>query len=417
MEGTSHPDVTLLRRIRSLSRFDDRQLQDLGRGLRVETAAPGQCLLELGSSENFSLYLVGGALRAIAHDQKETSYAYAESGELTPIAQLRPSKYRVVADEPARFIRLCTDRLTEFARQQIEDQPDSSVGSFEIDADTERSMFQISLFRDLLDGKLTLPSLPDVAQRIQQAFADNLVTPETVGVIIQSDPVITAKMIMVANSSLYGGRAQIESLQQAVVRLGLETTRKLVMTYAVKELFNSETSAMRAQMHAVWKHSQHVASLCRLLAESLDGFDAEQAQLAGLVHDIGEVAILQYAQHHDALRDNPDQLKAAVGAMRPQVTGMLLEQWNFGAEFVAVGEQCEDWYRNPADRPDLCDLVLIAQYHAMIGTPQQRGLPPIAALPAFAKLGMGDLAIETIIEFLKKSRDKIKSIEAHLGSL
>ncbi len=417
IEHSSHPEISTLRRIRSLSRFDDQQLQHLAASLQIETAEPGQCLIELGSCEKFSLYLIEGALRATAHDQREARFVYDDSGELLPIAQIRPSVYRVVVDESARFIRLDSDQLTEFARREIEDESAADIELVEFDSTTEQSMFQVQLFTDLLDGNLKLPSLPDVAQRIQQAFADNLVTPQTVGVIIQSDPVMTAKMIMVANSPLYGGRAQIDSLQQAVVRLGLENTRKLVMTYAVKELFDSKTTDMRAHMHAVWKHSQHVASLCRLLAESLDGFDPEQAQLAGLVHDIGEVAILQYAQNQDEMRDNPATLLAAVKALRPQITGMMLQQWNFGPEFVTAGEECEEWFRNPADQADMCDLVLIAQYHAMIGTPLQKALPPIAALPAFAKLGMGDLAIEQILEFMKKSRDKIKMIEAHLGSL
>jgi len=417
MPGTSHPDITSLRRIRSLSQFNDQQLENLAKSLQIEAADPGQCLIDLGSCEKFSLFLVEGALRAITHDQQETRISYTDDGELFPIAQTRPSMYRVVADAPVRFFRLYSDQLADFARHEIEAEPGADVGLVEIDQDSEQSMFQIQLFKDLLAGDLKLPSLPDVAQRIQQAFADNLVTAETVGVIIQSDPVITAKMIMVANSALYAGRVQIESLQQAVVRLGLENTRKLVMAYAVSELFRSETSAMKAHMRAVWKHSQHVASLCRLLAAQLDGFDAEQAQLAGLVHDIGEVAILQYAQQNEELRDNPEKLLEAVKSMRPKITGMLLEQWNFGPEFVSVGEESEEWFRNPTDQPDLCDLVLIAQYHAMIGTPQQRSLPPIAALPAFAKLGMGNLAIEQIIEFIKKSRDKIKLIESHLGSL
>jgi len=417
MPGTSHPDIASLRRIRSLSQFNEQQLENLAANLQVETAGPGQCLIDLGSCEKFSLFLLEGALRAITQDQQETRFVYTDDSELSPIAQIRPSMYRVVADKPVRFFRLYSDQLTGFARHEIEDEPEADIDPFEIDQDTEQSMFTIQLFKDLLTGDLNLPSLPDVARRIQQAFADNLVTAETVGVIIQSDPVITAKMIMVANSALYGGRAPIESLQQAVVRLGLENTRKLVMTYAVKELFNSETSEMRSHMHAVWKHSQHVASLCRLLADRLDGFDVEQAQLAGLVHDIGEVAILQYAQQHEELRDNPEKLLEAVKSMRPQITGMLLEQWKFGPEFISVGQECEEWFRNPGDQPDLCDLVLIAQYHAMIGTPKQRSLPPIAALPAFAKLGMGNLAIEQILEFMKTSRDKIKSIEAHLGSL
>jgi HD-like signal output (HDOD) protein len=415
MVGTSHPDIASLRRIRSLSQFNDQQLETLATSLQIETAGSGQCLIDLGSCEKFSLYLIEGVLRAITHDQQETHFAYADEGELFPIAQVRPSIYRVVADEPVRFFRLYSDQLTDFARHEIEDESD--IDLIEIDEATEQSMFTIRLFKDLLAGDLKLPSLPDVAQRIQQAFADNLVTADTVGVIIQSDPVITAKMIMVANSALYGGRAPIESLQQAVVRLGLENTRKLVMTYVIKDLFDSKTSEMKSHMHAVWKHSQHVASLCRLLAGSLDGFDVEQAQLAGLVHDIGEVAILQYAQQHEELRNNLEKLLEAVKLMRPQITGMLLDEWKFGPEFVTVGQECEDWFRNPADQPDLCDLVLIAQYHSMIGTPRQRSLPPIAVLPAFAKLGMGDLDITQVMEFMKKSRDKIKSIEAHLGSL
>lgn len=417
MQGTNHPDVNSLRRIRSLSQFSDQQLQKLAASLQLETADPGSCLVDLGSCENSSLYLVEGVLRGITHDQQETRFGDNQNGELHPVAPVRPSKYQIVADGPVRFFRLFPDQLAGFARHEIEHRPEAENEPFVIDEATEQSMFRIQLFKDLLGGDLKLPSLPDVAQRIQQAFADNLVTPETVGVIIQSDPVITAKMIMVANSALYGGRAPIESLKQAVVRLGLENTRKLVMTYVVKDLFNSETAEMRVHMQAVWKHSMHVASLCRVLAERLERFDVEQAQLAGLVHDIGEVAILQYAQQNDELRGNPQKLLETVKSMRPQITGMLLQEWNFGSEFVSVGQDCENWFRNPVDQPDLCDLVLIAQYHAMIGTPQQKNLPPIAALPAFAKLGMGELAIEEIIEFLKKSRDKIKSIEAHLGSM
>jgi HD-like signal output (HDOD) protein len=66
---------------------------------------------------------------------------------------------------------------------------------------------------------------------------------------------------MISNSALYGGQASIESLQQAVVRLGLETTRKQVMTYAAKELVQGKTSAMKAHMQKLWKHSQPVSRI------------------------------------------------------------------------------------------------------------------------------------------------------------
>ncbi len=332
-----------------------------------------------------------------------------------PIAQIRPSMYRVLATEPVTYLKIYTNQLTEFA-QRFENN-DAKIEVVETELSDEENALTIQLFQDIVSDNLSLPSLPTVAQRIQKAFADDTVNAESICTIIQADPAITAKLIMTSNSALYGGRASIESLQQAVVRLGLDTTRKQVMTYAAKELFQGKTSAMKKHMQKLWKHSQHVACLSRLIASQLKGFDLEQAQLAGLIHDLGEVAILQYIQENDALTGKPELLLKAVKKLRPQITGMLLNQWGFTSEFVTVGEECEDWFRNPTDKPDLCDLVLIAQYHAYIGSAELQGLPPVPALPAFAKLGMDNLGVQQIIEFLKRSRNEIHAIEASLGAI
>ena len=415
MEGDSHPAVSDLKRIRSLSQFANAQLTSLANELTLQRAVKNECLIELGCTDNYSLYLIAGSLIATAYDGKEIRFEASDDGELSAVAQLRPSMYRVVAVEPVQYLKISASQLTGFA-QQLENS-DGEMDVIEIEQSEEENQLTIQLFQDLISGNLSLPSLPHVAQRIQQAFADDAVSADSICTIIQSDPVITAKLIMIANSALYRGQAQIESLQQAVVRLGFETTRKQVMTYAVKELFQSKTSDMKSHMQTLWKHSQHVACLCRLLANHLKGFDLEQAQLAGLIHDLGEVALLQYAQQHDELRDNPELLLRAVKSLRSQITGMLLNQWNFGPEFVTVGEECEDWFRNPADKPDLCDLVLIAQYHALIDTPEVKNLPPAPTLPAFAKLGMDDLDVKQIIDFLNRSRAEIQAIEAHLGAI
>jgi HD-like signal output (HDOD) protein len=417
MEGNSHPSTKDLQRVRSLSQFGDEQLTSLAAKLPLLQATKNECLVDLGCTENFSLYLVSGNLEATTHDGSQVRFESSDEGELFPVAQLRPSMYRVTASESAQYIKIYSSQLTEFAQRLQSTEVEGEMDVVEIEQTEEENELTIQLFQDLISGNLSLPSLPNVAQRIQQAFADDAVNAESICTIIQSDPAITAKLIMIANSALYRGQAQIESLQQAVVRLGLETTRKQVMTYVVKELFQSKTSDMKTHMQKLWKHSQHVACLCRLMANHLQGFDLEQAQLAGLIHDLGEVAILQYAQQNDELRENPELLLKAVESLRPQITGMLLNQWNFGPEFVTVGEECEDWYRNPADQPDLCDLVLIAQYHAMIGTPEMKKLPPVPTLPAFAKLGMGGLDIKQIVEFLDRSRAEIEAIEAHLGAI
>ena len=58
MLDTTYPDIATLRRIRSLSRFSDQQLEHLATSLQIEAADPGQCLIDLGSCDKFSLYLV-----------------------------------------------------------------------------------------------------------------------------------------------------------------------------------------------------------------------------------------------------------------------------------------------------------------------------------------------------------------------
>ena len=415
MEASVHPAVEDLKRIRSLSQFNDGQLASLANKLRLERATRNECLLDFGCAESFSLYLIEGTLIATARDERENRHESSTGAELLPIAQIRPSIYRVVAERPSQYIKIHADQLAEFAHQL--EGGTESMEVMEIEQSGEENELTIQLFQDLMSGSLKLPSLPDVAHRIQQAFADEAVNAESICDIIHSDPAITAKLIMIANSAFYRGQAQIESLQQAVVRLGLETTRKWVMTYAVKELFQSRNAGMKAQMQKMWKHSQHVASLSRLMASKLKGFDIEQAQLAGLIHDLGEVAILQYAQDNEELISNPELLMQAVKKLRPQITGMLLTQWKFSPDFVTVGEECEDWFRNPGDEPDLCDLVLIAQYHALIGTPEVKQLPPVQSLPAFAKLGMDDLGMDQIVEFLNQSRAEIEAIEANLAAV
>ena len=416
MAGITHPDISDLKRIRSLSQFNNEQLTRLSRKLELQMAGKDVCLLEHGCSDNYDLYLISGAAYATTQDKRVMRCEGSRDGELVPIARLRPSMYRVVTSEPVvHYLKIYSDQLTEFAQRLDNDITDISV--IEIDQSDEENELTIQLFQDLMSGELKLPSLPSVAHRIQQAFADDAVNAEKICTIIQSDPVITAKLIMTANSALYRGQAKIESLQRAVVRLGHETTRKQVLTFAVKELFKGKTSAMKMEMQNLWKHSQHVACMCRLMANRLQGFDVEQAQLAGLIHDLGEVAILQYAQENNELISNRKLLLGAIKKLRSQITGMLLAQWHFGPEFVTVGEECEDWFRNPGDQPDLCDLVLIAQYHTFIGTPAMKQLPPVQTLPAFAKLGMADLDLEQILDFLKSSRNEIEAIEAHLGAI
>ncbi len=403
-----NPDISTLKRLRPLSQFTDEHLQTLANQLQLKTARKKEKLIELGCTDDYSLFVIEGEVTLKARDGKVQELSFDQKQELNPIAQLRPCIYDVIATSQLTYLKIDKHLLTQFAQlmEQGEDVDDISVHMFE--GDVNANSLTMHLYQDLIEDKITLPSLPEVAHKIQQVFNSEDVNADKVAQVLLADPAMTGKLIRVANSALYRGVAQIDTLQAVVVRLGMDTTYKLVMTYAMNELFKSHSEYVSKRMHQLSMHSRKVAAITRVLAENSKKFDPEQAMLAGLVHDLGVIVILNYIDLHNEELSDTQQLEQTIVTMRPQITGMLMQKWNFTDEIIRVAEECEDWFRNPEEEADLCDLVMVAQYHSMMGTPEMKSLPPISTLPAMVKLHMGPTES---IELIKQSREKIAEIE------
>ncbi len=402
------PDISTLKRLRPLSQFTDEQLNTLANQLELKTARKKERLIELGCAEDYSLFVIEGEVTLKARDGKVQQLSFDKTQELNPIAQLRPCMYDVIAASPLSYLKIDKRLLTQFAQlmEQGEGVDDISVHMFEGDADA--NSLTMHLYQDLIEDTIIIPSLPEVAYKIQQVFNSNDANADKVAQVLLTDPVMTGKLIRIANSALYRGVAQIDTLQAAVVRLGMDTIYKLVMTYAMNELFESRSGYVSKRMHQLSTHSRKVAAIAHVLAEKSKKFDPETAMLAGLVHDLGVIVILNYIDLHNEDLSDTQRLEQTIATMRPQITGMLMQKWNFTEEIIHVAEECEDWFRNPGDEADLCDLVMIAQYHSMMGTPEMTLLPPISALPAMGKLHMGP---SESIELIKLSRKRIAEIE------
>jgi HD-like signal output (HDOD) protein len=403
----TQPDVKTLKRFRPLQEFDDAQLQQLANCLHLKSASNKQKLIELGSIEETSLFVLGGEVELVARDGKVKVIKIGPTDTLTPIAQLRPSMYDVIARSPLKYITIDKHMLSDFAQKAESGDEDISVHMIEPD-DATRDL-TIALYQDLVSDKVTLPSLPDVAQKIQVAFARrDLLDFDKLAAIVSTDPAMTGKLIKVSNSPLYQGRVPADTLPVALMRLGMNTTYKLVMAYAVNELFSGGNEAVRNRMQRLWSHSRKTAAISRILAGHLGGFDPDHAMLSGLVNDLGVIVILDYLSRleHEVTRD--EDIEHIIEVMRPQVTGMLMQKWNFSDEMVAVAEECAEWFRNPPGQADLCDLVLVARYHAMLGEPGVHPLPPAAKMPAMVKLG---LKPQDSIDLIKQSQAEIAEIE------
>ncbi len=214
------------------------------------------------------------------------------------------------------------------------------------------------------ENTLSLPSLPQVAFRLKQALQEPDITiPEIVN-IVQFDATIVAKLIQVSNSVFYAAEAPITNCHNAVIRLGLDATRRVVMGISVKQLFQCQNQQLMAMMKTNWRNSIYLSSLCYILAKESKTVNPEDALLAGLICDIGKIPVFNFAEQQ--LDYPPDllELKTALPFLSPPVGTLMLHNLDFPADLVNIPKFAEDWfYESGEDNLTLIDVVILAKLH------------------------------------------------------
>ena len=402
---TNSPTLTTLRRLRPLEEFDHKQLLALAQQLDQRTADKNECILELGSTLDSHLFILYGEVKLTSSEGDITTITINEEQTINPIAQLRPSLYNVTATQLTHYVFIPKTLLNAYSLLDNPTEENITLEVEESNSITDNLIFTIG--QDILCDKLSLPSLPAIALKIQRAFHDDMSNINNIAEILISDPAITAKLIKIANSMVYQGEAPADTLQSAIIRLGLNATYRQVMAFAVHDVFHVNSPFLQQQMACLWAHSRKVAAISYVLAEQTQRFDPELAMLAGLIHDLGVMVILEYIEGNNIDTEGIN-IHHIIHILRPTITSMLMKKWNFPADIIMVAAQCEEWFRNETHEADLCDLVMIAQYHSFIGTDNMQKLPPITTMPALKKL---NLNAKESIELVKNSRDKIHQLE------
>ncbi|MFE8072743.1 HDOD domain-containing protein [Marinobacteraceae bacterium S3BR75-40.1] len=396
-----------LRAYRPLSRLTEDQRVLLASRGEQRALRPGQRLIEPGTQDGRVYFLLEGALDITDSDGACQRIKAATPAGLVAIAA-RPSRPQtVVAGSAARVLAVEQDillRLLQGAPVEPVNQPKSS-GMDVIDPGYGVLMrFQT----DLQANRLTLPSLPDIAQRVRQAAAAERSNADSIAQVINADPPIAAKLVRAANSPLYRGFSEVASTRDAVVRVGIETARRLVTVYALRELFQSKQPSLQKAMQRLWEHAREVGAIAYALAQHLPGLNPEEALLAGLLHDIGAIPVISYAETDQALMLEPESLDTLIDELKSEIGGALLRHWGLGPVFAAAAEHAEDWdYESGQEHPNLVDVVIVAQMHAFIGKPEGQRLPVMAEVPAFRRLSKLHLTPERSLRVLLEAQEQM----------
>jgi HD-like signal output (HDOD) protein len=400
------PDLSTLRRIKLISRLSEGHLIAVANQLRILKAKKKQVLLQAGSNEKTSLYIVKGRVSLLARDGKSKIVTVDDDREIQPIAQLRPSIYDVTALGPVEYIKVDVGKLIEISELSASELGDISVHSMFTDYDEEDSSIVNHLYHNLMNNSIKLPSLPSVAERVQRIYRGRSTDIDAMVHILVSYPDVSRKLNNVARCSNDDKLSATGKIRYSIERLGMMPVYCLIMTYAIGKLVKRMPAEHLRRVGSFWHHSLNVAAISRILAKKSRAFPPDLAMLAGLIHGIGVLVIDDRLLEHKKLMLDHIEVDHAIQVMRPEISSLLLRKWNFDDVLIEVVEECGDWSREHDGAADLCDLVLVANYYGMLQGDVNHSLPRVNEVPAMAKLGVTpEGSIDTIRESVTVKRN------------
>ena len=145
-----------------------------------------------------------------------------------------------------------------------------------------------NFINDIASGKVELPHIPRVVQKLMAALRDPDVDARTVAKVLGEDPVLSAKVLRMANSSFFGGpQRSMASIDQAVAMVGTTAIGRVVMACGVSAALQSVRGI---DLHVFWRDAVLAANAAHRIAPRL-GADAEAAYTCGLMHATGHLIL------------------------------------------------------------------------------------------------------------------------------
>lgn len=195
--------------------------------------------------------------------------------------------------------------------------------------------------QDKIDNLITtidnLPPLPAISTSVMSALDNDDVSINEITDLIEKDLALATQILKVANSPAYGAINTIGTIQHAIMMLGLEEVRSLLLVFAVQKFFNQDTGNKKIRTQ-FWAHSQVCSFASVLLSRHFHFSDASAFFLAGLIHDIGKLVVDQYlhAEHLQIIkhiRETGGSYRQAekhiLGVGHFQIGAKLLQHWSF----------------------------------------------------------------------------------------
>ncbi|MCK4389060.1 MAG: HDOD domain-containing protein [Desulfobacterales bacterium] len=262
--------------------------------------------------------------------------------------------------------------------------------------------------RRLIKGIKKISSLPTVFAKVNQLLNDPRSCAYDFSKVISKDQALTARLLKLVNSAFYGFPRKIETVSRAVTIIGFRELRGLILATSVLSMFRDLGDNVSFTMEDFWKHNLACGIASRILATYKREKDPETYFVAGLLHDIGRLVLLEscpekYSEVFIIVREESALMCEAemdvFGFTHEAVGKELISSWKLPAfvEDAAGFHHNPKGGRNSSSYVDVVHVANILANAASIGSSGEKFVPPLN-LEAWERIGLKKSILEPTFE-------------------
>ncbi len=255
-----------------------------------------------------------------------------------------------------------------FSRMGSDSRP--GMGSFHKKPGVADVVAKKRLGEEMIARVNDLPSLPTVVMKVIELINDDSSNAENFEKHLRQDQALTARLLKIVNSSFFGLRQKINSISQAIVMIGYNSLKNLVLAASTNKLLEGSFPGYGFKESGMWQHSFMCATWSKKIAKQL-GMSTEQSEglfIAGLLHDVGKLILTGHITHN--CKEMLAQLvieggvvckaeRTLIGIDHPEIGSRIAQKWNFPSKLANIIKYHHNVSSAIADQEEISVIHLV----------------------------------------------------------
>jgi len=360
------------------------------------------------NSDRWLMYLVEGSL-SLFLGKEEVGVINARTPEA-----LQPLFLDKGAYQSARTTTMA--KIARFGRQQfdilLKEQQKNAVTVMDIHVGELDNLVFDDIVTAMEKNAISLAISPDSADKILNSYRSVAGIPELADVI-QSDAGLSAHIVNAANKVDATTNESTSSIRGAITRLGVKETQVSIASLLQSNTMKPSSDVLKNRFSRYVQRVTLSSSIVQVLSKKLPHLKPEVAALVALSSDLGELAVLTYANKYPERFNDEQSLSSVVENLRVIVSCWLINSWEYPAEFVDAAQKSRDWYRNHNGEITYTDLLTAALLIIQSESPdsEKSSIPSANNLLLARRLQQSGIDLTSPGDIIKAASSKLVSVQ------